>query len=383
MKIGIMTHPLGVNYGGILQNYALQKILIDLGHDVYTIGSRESFLIYNYLTGKDYVWWRIKQNINKYLGKRYFASKKEFCIMRKHCYNFIENNIVRTETCRNQDQLIGIVHKYNFDALIVGSDQIWRPSMVSNIYNSFLDFCQDDKHIKRIAYAASFGVDNWEFSKEQELECSRLAKLFDAISVREDSGIELCHKYLDVKASLVLDPTLLLKKEDYIQLVKCTAASEEEKEIEGNLFCYIFEDKKEIQFAIKKIEEEYGLKGFHCKVKKDLAAMKYGDNIDDYIIPSPTKWLHAFMGAKMILTDSFHGCVFSIIFNKPFWAIGNEWRGNARFDSLLRLFNLEHRSINLEELNKIDMSKPIEWDGVNAILLDWRKRSMDFLKNNL
>lgn len=379
MKIGIITHPLGGNYGGILQNYALQKVLINLGCEVYTIGSRENFLRYNLLSGIDYIWWRIKQNINKYIGRRYFASIKEFQVIRKFFIAFLDKNIVRTEIYKNQDQLRKIVHKYNFDAFVVGSDQIWRPSMVDNIYNAFLDFCQEDTKVKRIAYAVSFGVDKWEFSEEQTKKCSQLSKLFDAISVREDSGVNLCNKYLGVKAHLVLDPTLLLEQEDYIQLVESVG----EKEMKGNFFCYILDDNEDIQLAIKWMEEKYTLTSYQCRVKKDFTAMKYGDNIDDYIIPSPTKWLRAFKDAKMVFTDSFHGCVFSIIFNKPFWVIGNDWRGNARFDSLLRLFNLENRRIDIHSLDAIDLMTPIDWCTVNSIKKEYQRVSFEFIKNTL
>ncbi len=89
------------------------------------------------------------------------------------------------------------------------------------------------------------------------------------------------------------------------------------------------------------------------------------------------------MDAKMVLTDSFHGCVFSIIFNKPFWVIGNKERGNARFDSLLKLFNLEDRRIDLNKINGIDITKEIDWEKVNTIKNEWQEKSLTFIKENL
>jgi len=106
-------------------------------------------------------------------------------------------------------------------------------------------------------------------------------------------------------------------------------------------------------------------------------------NIIEHIIPSPTKWIRAFMDAKMVLTDSFHGCVFSIIFNKPFWIIENKERGNARFDSLLKLFNLENRKIDINNLKMTDLATPIDWQQVNKTRKEWQERAVTFLKNNI
>ena len=177
----------------------------------------------------------------------------------------------------------------------------------------------------------------------------------------------------------VLDPTLLLKKEDYIKLVE----KAKEPVSSGNLFCYILDNNETIENGIKDIEHKLSLKSFQIKAKNDKWTLKRGEDINDHIIPSPNKWLRAFMDAEMVFTDSFHGCVFSIIFNKPFWVIGNKNRGNARFDSLLKLFDLENRKIDISDINKIDLTQPIDWEKVNTIKKEWQDKSMNFLKSNL
>lgn len=377
MKIGIITQPLDVNYGGLLQNYALQEVLRSFGHDVYTI-DRKPNSIYSYRW--DIVFrWRIRQIIKKYIGIEYTASYKKHCIITQNCTNFIKENIKTTKRFKNNQKLKPIIEEQKFNSYIVGSDQVWRPKYSSNIYNDFLDFCQEKTNIKRIAYAASFGVNEWEFNEEQTQECSRLAKLFDAISVREDSGIGLCKEHLGVEAVHVLDPTLLLEKEDYIGLVE----KAKEPISEGNLFCYILDNKESIRNGIQNIEQTLSLKAFQVKAKVDKGTLKRGEDVKDHIVPSPTKWLRAFMDAEMVFTDSFHGCVFSIIFNKPFWVIGNKERGNARFDSLLKLFNLENRRFDISEINKIDLTQPIDWKKVNTIKKEWQEKSINFLKGYL
>lgn len=378
MKIGIITQPLAVNYGGLLQNYALQQTLIRLGHEVYTINRNYLPSIY-FAPLPQRLKYSIKQWIKFFIGRPTYSLYWDHCRITKHCASFVQKKIRTTDKFKTQEELLDIVRRYNFEGYISGSDQVWRPCYSENIYNDFLDFCQNIKGVKRIAYAASFGVSNWEFNGKQTQESKRLIKLFDAVSVREDSGVHLCKDYLDVDALHVLDPTLLLEKEDYIKL------TEEMKEpvSSGELFCYILDNNQEIGTAIQNISTKLSLKAFEVKAKKKNFVRKWGEKIRDYVIPSPTKWLRAFMDAKMVFTDSFHGCVFSIIFNKPFWVIGNKERGNARFDSLLKLFNLEERRVDITILDNIDLNAPIDWDKVNKIKREWQKKSLKFLTDNL
>ncbi len=378
MKIGIITHPLRTNYGGILQNFALQKVLCRLGYEAYTIGRNGTPAIYSACIFSRFIFY-LKQVVKKLLKKAYAPSFKEYKKINEFCTNFIEENITTTGTFNNNRELQKIIEKYNFEGYVVGSDQVWRPSYTHNIYNNFLDFCQEKKDVKRIAYAASFGVDNWEYNDGQTKECSRLAKLFNAISVREESGITLCKDHLKTDATLVLDPTLLLEKEDYVKLV----TKAKKRPSKGDIFCYILDNDTKISDAIQNIEKKMSMKCFQVKSSKPPYSIKYDDKINEHIIPAPTEWLRAYMDAKIVFTDSFHGCVFSIIFNKPFWVVGNKKRGNARFDSLLKLFNLESRRIDLDNIMDIDIMEPIEWDRVNTIKEVWKNKSLTFIKDNL
>lgn len=355
-----MTQALAVNFGGLIQNFALQKALSKLGHDAYTIRRSGKIPLRFTESCNKILLFDTKQKVKRILGRSSALTSKEYMHLRRNCMQFVKDYIKTTDTFRNQTELYKIVKEYNFKGYVVGSDQVWRPRYSQNIYNDFLDFCQEQKDIKRIAYAASFGVDNWEFSEEQTIKCASLAKNFNAISVREDSAISLCHNYLGMEATHVLDPTLLLEKEDYIEVIEKSG----EKKLRGELFCYILDTSDEIQYAIKNIERRLSLKSIKAK-------------------SSPTKWLRAFMDAKMVFTDSFHGCVFSIIFNKPFWVIGNDKRGNARFDSLLKMFALGNRRISIDEIKSTDLTTPIEWNKVNAIKEELQKSSYEFITSNL
>jgi len=258
MKIGIITQPLKTNYGGLLQAYALQTVLNKLGYDAYIIRRNTRPTIAVQLRSK------IRRIIKIILRRDYSPSPKETKIIRSECEDFIKKNIKTTKTIHNNAEINKICRKHRFNAYIVGSDQVWRPIYSPNIYNDFLDFCQTEKNIKRIAYAASFGVSDWEFNKEQTRICTNLIKQFDAISVREDSGVNLCREYFGVNAEHMLDPTMLLEKEEYEQL----AENADEKPFKDSLFCYILDDNDEKEFIKKEIENKLHYTAYNVKAKK-------------------------------------------------------------------------------------------------------------------
>lgn len=381
MKIGIITQPLLNNYGGLLQNYALQNTLIKLGHDVETIdwnpipASKLRVLLWQYKQG-------IISHINKSIEKpRYQLSPSELSYISKNTKHFIDGHIsVCPIKVNNQADFKVVDFKYHYDAYVVGSDQVWRPGYNAAFLPAmFLDFVSH-KDIKKVAYAASFGTSTWEFSAQQTTEFSLLAKQFDLITVREDNAVDLCKEYLGVAATHVLDPTMLLDKEEYEDLV----FEEKESQSNGTLFYYILDPSANKTSLIREIERSEQLNAFtvmpSCQ-SENRTKSDVKNRIDDCVFPSVTKWIRGFMDAKMVIVDSFHGAVFSILFNKPFWVINNNDRGNARFASLLKMFGLQDRMINNDTI--IQWNKPIDWDRVNHILEVRRQSSLDLLKHAL
>lgn len=380
MKIGILTQPLHSNYGGLLQNYALQQTLIRLGHEVETIDWEGGSGLHETL-------FRIKIRVlhtlfpNKYPQLKYRPNKKERAIIQRNTNHFINTYIDHTEAMHSYEEFVKQASKGKYDAYVVGSDQCWRPCYNAFLSSMFLDFVQD-KQVKRIAYAASFGTDKWEFTPQQTAVCVPLAKKFDMVSVREDSGVKLCKENLGVAAVHVLDPTMLLTKEDYIQLIE----KEKEPKSDGTLFNYILDPDAKKSAFIQKVAKAKGLKAFQVLPKCQAEIRTKEDvkkRIEDCVFPGVTTWLRAFMDAEMTIVDSFHGMVFSIIFNKPFWAIGNVSRGMSRFTSLLKMFHLEDRLLDADNLDDVDFSKPIDWTMVNGILEEKRRECKKLLLTNL
>lgn len=381
MKIGILTQPLHTNYGGLLQAFALQKYLRYMGHEVLTVD----------YSRKPRAWlapYRLARRcVAKFVLRRSISlfPKPHSQGAGKFTRRFIEENIRTTEKifapARKRD-----FAGYGFEAFVVGSDQTWRPAYSPYMPTFFLDFLGNDTGTRRVAYASSFGKDEWEFTPEMTTICAPLAKKFHAISVREDSGVSLCKKYFGVSAEHVIDPTMLLSKENYCEIV---ARDEKrgllEKRISGKrLFVYVLDEAPEKKTLISEVA------GTLCLIIEEIMPKQEEIASGAKAYPPVSAWLRGFRDAEFVVTDSFHGCVFSIIFNKPFIAIGNASRGMSRFRSLLKMFSLENRlvlvdadSANLRERVSSLVSEKINWETINAICSREQSRSREFLEKFL
>lgn len=355
MKIGILTQHFLLNYGGIIQNFALQQVLLELGHEPLTFEHDTCYSRTRWLlrTAKQILKTRSLKGLPVYPTYQGRIGNKNFI-------KFVLKNI-RSVTVK--DFTPDLTQKYGLDAYIVGSDQVWRPAfnLGPRLGNMFLDFAGDD--VKKISYAASFGCKEWEYTEEQERMCGKLAKRFDAISVREASGVDLCKEHFGVDATLVLDPTLLLNKEDYGKV--CHDVPKKEKHI----FVYSLVVSEGVLAVAEKVAEAMGLS---IIVKQAGRKVKKEDTIED--------WFAEFRDADYVVTDSFHGMVFSIIFNKPFSIVMNPSGGNDRYLSLLSQLGLMERIVS-DELQPVFSA--IDWSDVNHRLTELRKASFEFLKTNL
>ena len=331
MKIAIITHPLRHNYGGILQNYALQQVLKGMGHDVTTLEiikieglpfKRKVILFIRYL------FYLCLDKNGRFLHIWKGISTEQ--ILSEETWKFVRTHI-------KEKRIIGYPKEKDYSVYIVGSDQVWRPRYF-NIDVAFLNFTTGFSNIKRVAYAASFGTDSWEFNEQQTQKCSRLLSHFDKTSVREKSGIDLCKKYLKTDTIQVLDPTLLLYKEDYIK----NLGLETVPQSKGNLFFYYLDSNPYKMDVLSQLEKELNGKAFTVNSKVE----KIDAPLNERIQPPIEHWLRAFIDAEFIITDSFHGCVFSMIFNKPFIVIVNIDRGQSRFNSLLDMTAQQYRMFN-------------------------------------
>lgn len=331
-NIGIITVPfLFVNYGTALQNFAMQKAIRKLGFNPITIDQLAKVPLHLFILST------IKTILLFFIPGKRRSFFSIYATRNKIFEDFGRQYIQKTPPlCKcNKD----IIKKYSLDAIVVGSDQVWRPRYSPYLEDCFLEFAKDES-IKKIAYAASFGVDYWEYSPKQTKKCKELISDFSFVSTREKSGVDLCKKYLNTEAQEVADPTLLLEVNDYLEVCK-DIPIEKSKYIAAYILD-MTQEKKDVLERIAK-EKKLSIKIFPTKNKSSLS------------IP---EWISMFRDATYVVTDSFHGTVFSIIFKKEFHCFLNKYRGNARFQSLLERYH-------------------------SGTLNDFRKKSFDYLRNAL
>lgn len=377
MKLGILTLPFHTNYGGILQAYALQRKLEELGCEVCIL-QRDSPKVDDYGMVHDLLY-RIRFTLGRYLNMPIprQPNRREIRVQTKEISKFFDLHMPNMSPLLiDGESLKRYVDEKGFDGIIVGSDQVWRPQYSPDIKNYFLDFCQDKPNFIRLAYAASFGTDEWEFSEEDTKECGRLLSLFNAVSVREKSGVSLCRNKFGTEAVFTQDPTLFFSKEDYMQLV-------DEPESKGNLFCPILDMSEAKADLVEEVSKATGMIPFRLEASLPATRKNIMHDSLSCAYPRVTTWLRAFQDSKMVITDSFHACIFSIIYHVPFWTVGSKMRGNARFQSLLEAFNLQERQINLDDYGDIDFNKPIDWEKVDYKRALFSRESESFLKQNL
>lgn len=373
MKIGILTLPLHTNYGGILQAYALQTVLERMGHEVVVFDTPNKCPLPPF---KDIPKCFLKRIVKKLLGRNqkifyeYYQNNKVIPVVSQNTQRFINSYIHRKEI-RNFKELDGD----SYDAIVVGSDQVWRPLYFvpgwrwQEIENAFLSFASKCK-IKRLSYAASFGTDNWEYTDQQTRRCKALLQVFDAISVRETNGVTLCKKYFDIDSVHVLDPTMLLNEVDYSIFFQKANTSKSN----GTLLNYILDENEKKRALIMHVANQKCLRAFSVTNPHENDETK---PLNERIKPSVEKWLRGFYDAEFVITDSFHACVFSILFKKQFVVVGNKERGLSRIESLLQCFGIENRIV--EDSVQVMRLPLIDYDKVYVKLEKYRKKSLEFL----
>lgn len=376
MKIGILTQPLHHNYGGIIQNWALQQVLRRLGHRpemIFLAGAcrpKGAFLIKRCLSF-------IKCLIKKYLLRKphiylYSVFDPAYNPSAPHYADseFVRR-ICKTKRLTADINLARLARRRKYEAFVVGSDQVWREEYSPHIQSFFLDFLPNGDARKRIAYAASFGKAHDYISADKMPECRRLLARFDAVSVREDEGVDIVRNdFGRDQVEKVLDPTLLLDVADYQNLIKPA-----DRHTEPYIASYVLDpsDDKSALLAQISAERRLPVSAIDIEIRQEgMATM--------------SQWLANFADADFVVTDSFHGCVFSIIFGKPFIAIGNAERGLGRFQSLLGELGLNDRLItglSDYQTRKDKLLATLNYEPVRAKLDKLRQSSLHFLTDSL
>lgn len=357
MRIGILTFHWAQNYGAVLQCYALMSKLEELGHEVLIIDRLPRYQgilrqLYHRFSYKYYISWLKFARFNR----QWLIPKTKRYITQRSLEKFESNE--------------------KLDAVIVGSDQVWRWEIMG--YNYFLDFIRKG-NIRKYAYAASFGLSHWE---SQELELSQvklLLKEFDAISVREQSGVTICNQVFGVPAQLVIDPTLLYDS-DYYQAVFLW---ERPKDAGGKVVSYILGEENLEQCM--KISQWAKSQGMNYRdlywTRLGYPALTKGTNFFFHL--SVEEWLNEIRNATYIITNSYHCMVFAILFRKKFVVLNNVSGGSDRIHTLLSALQLKHRffvsSDDFYHLKRT-LDDPISYDEVEERIHACRRDAISFLE---
>ncbi|MFT5813072.1 MAG: hypothetical protein ACJA0H_000098 [Francisellaceae bacterium] len=365
-KIGLLNfHYSTHNYGAVLQAAALKHFFDKNGYEAEQI---------NFIPKKQFFsLYRLRYEIGTLKNNLLTKDKNQDLSKIKNNYVFEEFRQKWINTSSNKPinthkQLVKIKDEYS--AIVVGSDQVWRPSMTQDYgLEYFLSFAGNKT--KRISYAASFGVDYWKSGLIPFMKSRAKSELkkFTAISVRENSGVDICRDHFDVKAEHVLDPTLLIGREFFDTIID----SHPKKHSVASICYYKIDMPQSFVDALNFFAEDVG---------SSTTNIYYSD--DNGFLPVH-EWLSLIRDSKVIITDSFHCVCFSILFNRPFIYIPNEGRGMTRIQSILSELGLEE--LICKDITKINayfpLSKDINYISVNEKLSNLREKSEKFITASL
>ena len=330
--VGIINLFYSDNYGAILTAYALQESIEQLGYSAKIINNNPSK----------------KKSLN--FGER-----------------FINKYLNLTKRILSEKDLFDL--NFKIHTFITGSDQVFRKCILPNYNYYLLDFVSSLN--KKIAFSASFGIGPSEISKEMNSndiqEYTDSLKSFDFVSVREDSGVEICKKYFATDAQWVIDPVFMLDPLKYENIINNYDNKSVTDKYDDTIVSYILDSNEEFENFLNSLSVTLNKKVMRLSAKND-------NDIEE--------WLAAFKNASYIVTDSFHGCCFAIIFNKPFICKRNNQRGNARFDAIINKFNISQSFIS-DVANVSTAENPftvIDYTEINRIMKEERIKNTQLLK---
>jgi hypothetical protein len=368
MKIGILTYHRSHNYGALLQAYALQTYLRKLGHQIEIIDYWPDYHAAEYQLIPHFKARSLKGKVKSILSLAIGYSRT---IKRRKLYKqFIHEQFTIPHKPRYKCK--EDMKEIAYDAVVYGSDQIWRRSDYP-LFKGFSEvyFGAYPLKVKRkISYAPSMGV--IDVKEEDKPNLRQMLSNFDAISVREEALKKLIDDVTGNQVPLVLDPVFLLEKEEWSQLSPHPITTNQEKYI----FFYHLAASEEAISLTNRLEQHYGYKVI--EIRGRVEPLLFGDR---YLqAASPTDFISLIKNAEIVVSTSFHGVAFSLLFEKQFYALGMK-NNSGRVQSLLDNVGIEHRL--LSDTNQINFEDKIEYDKVNVKITTLKNQSKNYLNDAL
>ncbi len=377
MNVGILTFHFSDIYGAALQAYALRRWLTEHGHRAHFIDYRPAHIEHGGRLSLPTSPEKLKANLKVvYLAlssflHQHFGNRDQ----RDKFAHFRERFLDVASDAAPTDNGASLAAAQAFDLIVAGSDQIWSPSQHFGFDpNYFLAFA-DAFRARKISYAASFGRDRVSSSEAEQLP--RLLHHFDAISVREASGVTLVEQATGQRPANVPDPTLL--HDNYTELTDRAPIAPDEPYV----FCYGLRSPDNIRQTAELVSRQ-----LNCRILSPHNPHRRWAEIGTTVYPDPGEWVGLVKNARFVVTNSFHGTVFALLFRKPFIVAGltgDKAAANARAINLLRAVRLENRFAPSfsEHSTQALMNSPIDWANVDQRLGDLRQAGSDFLSAQL
>lgn len=388
MKIGIVTYVKCDNYGAELQAFAMQFVYNKLGYDAEVLDLEKQnkdissslstivpAIVNRFKTYGINAPYKILQLVWDVIQRK--KAKKRFAaeIQKKHeLYTQFFN-----EKIKHSSKYYTLKNVYTedmpYDVYVAGSDQIWNYMHTDYLDVYFLEFANRFK-ARKIAYAASLSVP--DLPARLHADYKRYFENMNSIAVRELNGKDIVEKYSNKKATVVLDPTLLVRKQEWRQNV-----ANEIKKGEKYVLIYTLSGSKYIRNLAKSIAKQIGDGCKVVNIKSDFRPEK-NDGIEHLYQIGPKEWVGLIMNAAYMVTDSFHGTAFSINFNIPFTTLLNPSSNmNSRALSILEITGLKDRIIYDDGSNLLPKTLTVDYDRVNPIIDEWRKKSENYIHESL
>jgi len=358
MKYGILTFHRALNFGAVLQTYALQKAICKLSKQSEILDYRCSDIENNYKPFSISKIFHIRSFLLGFLNNKISISNA------KKFRNFTKKFIICSNKAYNKkDDLHNIQNLYT--KLIVGSDQVWNYVCTNFDTAFFLDFVSDNK--KRNSYAASFGFN--QVPRAYRDKYKNLLSGFDKISVREKQGADIIKDLLGLNVPVVLDPTLLLSQEEW-EMVSTMPSKK------GYILIFVIVESDSIFEFAEKLSKQTGWEILYINDR-----IFKRNKVTNICSIGPNEWIGYFLNARYIVTNSFHGTAFSINFGKNFFVelLPHPAIANSRLENILDTFNLRSRQII--DCNNENILNDIDYTDTKEKLKIEREKSMAFLKS--
>lgn len=364
MKIGILTYHRAHNYGALLQAYALQTYLRKLGNQVEIIDYWPDYHAEDYQLIPNFKAYSLKGKVKSILLLLIGYSRT---LKRSRLYKqFIHEQFCLPDKPRYVTE--ESMKEIEYDVVVYGSDQIWRRSNYP-LFKGFSDVffgAYPIKVNKKITYAASMGV--IDVNDEEKANLGQKLTNFDAISVRENELKLLVDDITGKPVQLVLDPVFLLEKEEWSQLSSQQTIASQDKYI----FFYQLAPSKEAILLTNRLKEHFGYKVIEIRgrVEPLLFGTRYLQT------GSPAEYISLIKNAEIVVSTSFHGVAFSLIFEKQFYALGMK-NNSGRVQSLLENLGIAHRL--LPRIDQINFEEKIDYNKLNTRLTILKQHSKEYL----